>query len=248
MTTVDRWRRARGSWLAVLVFPAVLAGCGGGETEALCRGRVSVADWVLQFGQGLANFDDAAATELEADSVSILDAVLAARSADRAGDSAVRLSEIVASFVAAMNTHDWSVSAALDDTRAVAAADALGTEDALRLANAVEAVVLTECGTVPTIAQPSDTAETLPFPSVPSPTATDPDSSPPPEESEARALGTAVGSAYGLTLTDEQVVCLGTALNDVADATGAFAGPGQYQAQFQAAFDGCGIAFEVPGS
>ena len=232
----------------VALLAGMVTGCGGGEPEALCRGRVSVADWVLQFGQGLANFDDAAATELEADSVSTLDVVLAARSADRAGAPAEQLSVLVADFVAVMNTHDWSVSAALDDARAVAAADALGTEDALRSANAVEAAVLTVCGTVPTIAQPSDTAETLPFPSVPSPTATDPDSSPPPEDSEARALGSAIGSAYGLTLSDEQVVCLGTELNGVTDATGALAGPGQYQAQFQAAFDACGIAFEVPGS
>jgi hypothetical protein len=238
----------RSQLVLVAVLAGTVTGCGGAEPGALCRGRVSVADFVLQFGQGLANFDDVAATELEADSVSTLDVVLAARDADLAGTSAEQLSVLVADFVAVMNTHDWSVSGALDDSRAVTAADALGSEDALRLANAVEASVLTECGTVPTFAQPSDTAETLPFPSVPSPTATDPESSPPPEVSEARALGSAIGSAYGLTLSDEQVVCLGTELNGVTDATGALAGPGQYQSQFQAAFDACGIAFEVPAS
>ncbi|MFM8553570.1 MAG: hypothetical protein ACKOBO_03010 [Acidimicrobiales bacterium] len=224
----------------------VLCACSPGASDDLCRGRVSVADWVLQLTQGLANFDDSAATQLEADSLSVLDVVIAARDADRGGPDASALSEEVADFVAAMNSLDWSVSAALDDARAVAAADALGTEETLRKANVVEAAVLTECGTVPTIVQPADTAETLPFPSVPSPTATDPDSGPPDEESEARALGTEVGNAFGLTLTDEQVVCLGRSLNGVTDATGALAGPGQYQAQFQAAFDGCGIGFEVP--
>lgn len=232
--------------LSTLALCPLLPGCAAGETDDLCRGRVSVGDWVLQFGQGLANFDDSAATELEADSLSVLDVVLAARPAGLAGDDAVELSRQVAAFVAAMNSHDWSVSTALGDDRALEAADALGTEDALRRANVVEAAVLTECGTVPTLVQPVDTAETLPFPSVPAPTDTEPQSTPPDDESEARAIGTEVGTAFGLTLTDEQVVCLGRELNGVTDATGALAGPGQYQAQFQAAFDACSIPFEVP--
>lgn len=238
--------RTRPLVMCVASLCVVLVACGPRASGDLCRGRVSVADWVLQFGQGLANFDDSAATQLEADSLSVLDVVLAARSAERGGKDAAALSEEVADFVAAMNSLDWSVSAALDDAGAISAADALGTEEALRRANVVEAAVLTECGTVPTIVQPSDTAETLPFPSVPSPTATDPDSAPPDEESEARALGTEVGNAFGLTLSDEQVVCLGRSLNGVTDATGAMAGPGQYQSQFQSAFDACGIDFEVP--
>lgn len=233
--------------LSLLALGPLVAGCAAGESRELCRGRVSVGDWVLQFGQGLANFDDSSATELEADSLSVLDVVLAARPEGLGGDDAVELSGQVAAFVAAMNTHDWSVSAALGDDRALEAADALGTEDALRRANVVEAAVLTECGTVPTLVQPVDTAETLPFPSVPAPTDTEPESTPPDDESETRALGTEVGTAFGLTLTDGQVVCLGRELNGVTDATGALAGPGQYQAQFQAAFDACSIPFQVPG-
>lgn len=232
--------------VSVLAATPLVAGCGRGAVEELCRGRVSVGDWVLQFGQGLANFDDSAATELEADSLSVLDVVLAARTDDLGGADAVALSDRVASFVAAMNSHDWLVSSALEDRKALDAADALGSEEALRSANVVEAAVLTECGTVPTIVQPSDTAETLPFPPVPAPTDTEPESTPPDDESEARAIGTEVGTAFGLTLTAEQVVCLGRGLNGITDATGALAGPGQYQAQFQAAFDGCGIDFEVP--
>ena len=232
--------------LSALVLAPLLAGCRAGDVEELCRGRVSVGDWVLQFGQGLANFDDSVATELEADSLSVLDVVLAARPDGLGGDDAVELSRQVAAFVATMNSHDWSVSAALEDERALEAADALGTEDALRRANIVEAAVLTECGTVPTIVQPVDTAETLPFPPVPAPTDTEPESRPPDDESEARAIGTGVGTAFALTLTDEQVVCLGRELNGISDATGALAGPGQYQAQFQAAFDACVIPFEVP--
>ena len=147
-----------------------------------------------------------------------------------------------------MNADDWVISVALDDTKAVAAADALSGEAPLREANTVEAYVLGQCPTASTSGPPGETFETLPAPSVPSPTATDPPDSGQKEQSQAESLGALVGTTFGITMSAEQVKCVGTALQDVVDATQAQSGPGQYAEQYQSAFDSCGVDFEVPSS
>ncbi len=224
-----------------------LAGCGGTATEAMCSGRVSVPEYSLQFGQGLANFGDDEATSLEADSLSVLDVLLAAREeGGDAGDAASSLSASVADFVASMNSHDWSLSAALDDEKAVGRADVLGSEKSLRLANTVEAAVIVRCGASPTAAPPAMTADTLPYPSVPSPTDTEPPSSPPDDAQGHVATGTMVGTMFGLVMDPAQVSCVGRELEGVVDATQSMSGPGQYTAQFQSAFDACAVDFTVP--
>lgn len=231
------------------ILPLVSLGCAGGDVSTLCSGRLSVADYVLQFGQGLANFDDTAALNLQADSLSVLDVLLAAKDApDATKTAAETLSTRVATFIAVMNSRDWIVSAALEDETAVAAADALATDDTLRLANTVEAHVLSLCPGVSTLPPPVASYDTLPLPSLPSPTATDPLDAGQKEESEARELGTLVGNSFGLTMTPDQVLCVGRALSAVTDATQARSGPGQYLEQYQSAFDSCGVEFTVPES
>lgn len=232
--------------LLAAIVPLFVTSCGVSTGRALCNGRLSVADYVLRFGQGLADFGDDETVTLEADSVSVLDVVLDARTAGgETGAAARALADRVAAFVAAMNSHDWVVSDALDDQKATVAADNLGTTEALREANTVEAEILRVCGHVSTLAPPVDTAETLPPPSIASPTQTDPESSSQNDQSEEYALGSAVGSMFGLTLTGEQVQCLGRELQGVVDVTNAQSGPGQYEKQFQAAFDTCGIKYTV---
>ena len=236
-------------FLLLIGAPLLLSACSDASSLPLCSGRESVAEYVLQFGQGLANFDDATSLQLEANSLSVLDVVLAARDGSpETRTAAEALSARVAAFVAAMNSHDWVVSDALDDEKSLRAADALATEESLRQANTVEAHVLSSCPGVSTIAAPSVSHDTLPMPPAPSPTATDPPDAGPKEESEARALGTLVGNSFGITMTPQQVLCVGRSLGDVVDATQAQAGPGQYVQQYQAAFDSCGVDFKVPTS
>lgn len=235
-------------FVVVAVTVLGLQSCSGGEASPLCTGRTSVPEFVLRFGQGLANFDDASALNLEADSVSALDVALAARDAEQAGQSAESLSARIGAFVGVMNSHDWIISEALDDPKAIAASDDLGTEDALREANTVEALVLSSCGSSPTLAAPIDSVETLPPPSFQQPSDTLPEAAAPDDVSDAAALGRAVAIQFGLTLTQEQVTCLGVELQNVSDGTESFSSPQQYQSQFQGAFDKCGIGFEVPGS
>ena len=235
--------------ILILALVVPLQACSGGAPEPLCSGRGSVPEFVLRFGQGLANFDDSVSLSLEADSVSALDVVLAARESPGATKTAAEsLAGRIAAFVGVMNSHDWIISAALDDPRAVETSDALGTQDALREANTVEALVLSRCGSAPTVAAPLDSVETLPPPSYPDPNDTVPESGIPDDASDATALGRAVAIQYGLTLTPGQLECLGTGLQGVSDATESISSPRQYQEQFQPAFDACGIDFEVPGS
>lgn len=237
----------RGVAAVVLLLSAlVTASCSVQVGSALCSGRVSVADYVVQFNQGLANFGDDETLTLEADSLSALDVSLDARNAGgETGDAARSLAESIAEFVKVMNSWDWIISDALDDPRAVDSADALGTSDVLRRANTVEAYVIQRCGSVSTLAAPQETPETLPAPVVPAPDATDPESSAVNDQSGEYALGSTVGSMFGLTLTPVQVQCLGTQLQGVVDVTSAQAGPDQYQGQFQSAFDKCGIGYKV---
>jgi hypothetical protein len=70
--------------------------------------------------------------------------------------------------------------------------------------------------------------------------------SPPNDESEAREAGRLVASVYNLTLSDNDMVCLGSELSDIVDVSGANANLAQYQGQFQKAFDACNINFSVP--
>ena len=233
-----------------LVLVAALVGlqsCSSGETRPLCTGRTSVPDYVLRFGQGLANFDDDTALTLEADSVSVLDVVLAARDHDETREPAEALSARIGEFIGVMNSHDWIISEALDDQRAVSAADALGTQETLRDANTVEALVLNTCGVSPTMPAPVDSVETLPPPSFVNPSDTVPDTGIPDDVSDATALGRAIAVQFGLALTQSQVECLGSELQTVSDGTGAMSSPEQYEQQFQAAFDACGIDHKVAG-
>lgn len=245
-------RRARSMVLAVAsaaLLAGTLAACSDAAESPLCSGRVSVADFVVQFGQGMAEFDDSTVLDLQANSVSVLDVLLAARDSDPETKSAAEsLSAKLAAFIAGMNAHDWIISDALDDDAVGRASDALATEDSLRQANTVEALVLRTCPAAVTVAAPEATYDTLPSPSVPSPTATDPPASGQKDASQEYALGQLIGNTFGITMTPVQVQCVGTALSGVTDATGAQAGPGQYSAQYQRAFDDCGVDFTVPGS
>ena len=232
--------------LVLVVSLLCLQACAGSAAEPLCGGRTSVAAYVIRFGQGLANFDDGSSLALEADSVSVLDVVLAARDADTTRTAAESLAAKLGSFIGVMNGHDWIISDSLDDPRALSTSDALGTEESLREANTVEALVLQTCGSDSVPDAPVDSAETLPPPSYQAPTDTSPDAALPDDSSDAASLGRTVGIQFGLTLTQRQVECLGLALQGISDVTEAFSSPAQYQKQFQAAFDQCGIPFEVP--
>ena len=84
------------------------------------------------------------------------------------------------------------------------------------------------------------------MPWIPGPTDTEPDSGLADDTSEIYALGEMVGTLFQLTLTPDEVNCLGDELVNVVDRSDATSNSAQYQSQFQRAFDNCSIAFTVP--
>ena len=55
-----------------------------------------------------------------------------------------------------------------------------------------------------------------------------------------------IADQFGLTITDTEAECLGESLSGIYDVSGPETNNAQYQRQFQRAFDGCGIVFDIP--
>ena len=237
--------------VGVAVSGPVLVSCGA-DQASLCDQPSSVAGFVLAFDQGLGNVeaDQFFGLRIEAGEVrTTLALVLGDPDAPAEVDVAARtLDDMVSEFEDRMAAANWDVTVGLADGETAVLVDRFAASGTLTAANLVEAHVIDRCGLPPIVPSDSDTADSLPGPSVPSPTATDPPTDTIDERSEARSLGTTVGEIYGLTLDDEQVVCLGLALEGVYDVSGSATSPEKYQRQFQSAFDRCDIDFVVPGA
>lgn len=237
---------ARQSGLVSLLMVGLVTvvSCSGREA-GVCEGVKSVSDFVSQFSQGLDNFAEDRYTQLRLDSLDSLDTVRAFFKDATHGREARNLGARLQTFVAEMDKVSWDVSQALESEAAVKAASELGTSDALADANSVEAVLIDTCG-LPTTQPPIVGSDSLPFPEVQSPAATDPQTNGPNLMSEDRASGLMVATQFGLTLTDVQVVCLGRALNNAFTDETTVDDPVQTRARYQDAFDGCGIRYSVP--
>jgi hypothetical protein len=85
---------------------------------------------------------------------------------------------------------------------------------------------------------------TLPPPAISSPTATDPPIEMLDVDNEARALGETIAALFGIDVESEVALCLGRALSEITDTSERNAA--EYQAQFQRAFDVCGLDFTIP--
>lgn len=235
---------------AVFLTGLVVSGCGGAG-GSLCDGPASVAGFVVGFDQGLANLeaDQFLGLRLEALDASATIGLVMADSTDAPAEvvaAARDIGTMLTDFIRRMEDANWDVSEGLSASGAVDLVAAIGSDETLAKANLVESLVIERCGLPPIVPVDPATVDSLPAPSVPSPTATDPPTDTIDERSEARSLGTTVGEIYGLTLDDEQVVCLGLALEGVYDVSGAATSPEKYQQQFQSAFDRCRIEFTVP--
>lgn len=227
----------------------VLGGCGTGSST-LCDSPVSLAGFVVGFDQQLENFDSDQSAGLQPETAEVLlQAELLA--ADESLDAETRkvardFLDLVSRFADAMDDALWDLPTALTDEATVAVVAEIGSSATLADANLLESVVIEKCGLPPLVPSDSGVLPTLPMPSIPSPTDTEPPVNTVNEESEARALGTTVGQLFSLTLSDRDTVCLGRALSGVYDKTGTSSTEEQYLRQFQDAFDRCGIDFVVP--
>jgi hypothetical protein len=236
--------RLRVSASVFLLCCVPLASCS--SESSICDELSSVAGFTIQFSQGLDNFSETQFESLKNETFAARDSVnhVAVTSPDstEAADLAKKLNV----FISAMEKNDWDVSVAQSDAVAVDAARNLGSPKSLTQANTVESLLIAECGLPSTIANSDLTSETLPGPSVPSPTQTDPPTNTINEDSQDSALGSTVASLFNLTVSPSQAVCLGRTLQGVVDVSSSTSNLAQYQSQFQRAFDECGIIFTVP--
>ena len=217
-----------------------------GDGDALCSGAVSIPSYTMRFASGLDNFSEDQYEQLRLDTLEVVDVLQAVSEDSDAEAPAAELVELVTSFVMAMDAADWDVSVALSSKDAVDAANELGDTKTLALANTVDVFLISRCGLPSTLEPVTPTVETLPAPSVPSPTQTDPPASPPNQESEDRELGRTVATLFGLVLSENDMLCLGSELQGIYDVTSDGSDMAQYQRQFQKAFDSCSIDFTVP--
>lgn len=229
--------------IALVLFAT--SGCIS-NSEDFCDGISSVAGFTTQFAQGLDNFSENQYSQLRDETENARDAVnhVAVKNVDSV--EAAELGKKINVFISSMENVNWDVSLALSDSVASSAAMALGTAESLTQANTVESLLIGECGLPSTIDGNIQSADTLPSPSIPGPTQTDPPTNTINESSQDDALGAIVASLFRLNLSPAQTSCLGKELQGVVDVSSSSANLAQYQGQFQKAFDACLIDFTVP--
>lgn len=235
--------------VSVAVSLVSLSACGT-SASTLCDAPVSMAGFVVGFDQQLANFDSDQSAGLQPETLEVLsqaELLAVDESIPVATRTVARgFADLVGRFAGAMDDVLWDVPSALANDATVELVAEIGSSSTLADANLLESVVIEKCGLPPLVPVDSAVVATLPMPSIPSPTATDPPVNTVNEESEARALGTTIGELFSLTLSDADTVCLGRALSGVYDQTGTTSSDEQYLRQFQDAFDRCRIDFTVP--
>ena len=219
--------------------------CSSGP-EAVCSSNISISDYVAGFSQGLDNFSEDRYSLLRTESNSAYERTVNAVTDDVITTEATSVASKISAFISVMDKVDWDVTIALNVSDAIAAAEALGSESTLRQANAVEGQLVARCGLPSSIAPPNMPENTLPMNPIPSPTATDPTTNTVSDSSELSVIGKMIADQFGLTITDTEAECLGESLSGIYDVSGPETNNAQYQRQFQRAFDGCGIVFDIP--
>ena len=219
--------------------------CSSGP-EAVCSSNISISDYVAGFSQGLDNFSEDRYSLLRTESNSVYERTVNAVTDDVITTEATSVASKISAFISVMDKVDWDVTIALNVSDAIAAAEALGSESTLRQANAVEGQLVARCGLPSSIAPPNMPENTLPMNPIPSPTATDPTTNTVSDSSELSVIGKMIAEQFGLTITDTEAECLGESLSGIYDVSGPETNNAQYQRQFQRAFDGCGIVFDIP--
>ena len=219
--------------------------CSSGP-EAVCSSNISISDYVAGFSQGLDNFSEDRYSLLRTESNSAYERTVNAVTDDVITTEATSVASKISAFISVMDKVDWDVTRALNVSDAITAAEALGSESTLRQANAVEGQLVARCGLPSSIAPPNGSENTMPMNPIPSPTATDPTTNTVSDSSELSVIGKMIADQFGLTITDTEAECLGESLSGIYDVSGPETNNAQYQRQFQRAFDGCGIVFDIP--
>ena len=229
----------------VFSLATLFASCGT-SVASLCSQAASVPSFSTRFLQGLNNFSENQYENLRLDTERARKTVALVLELYPDDKDVTAVLTKIESFETAMRTTQWDVSLALGNSDAVQSAIALGSSETLEEANQIDAYVIALCGLPSTFVPNQEPAATLPMPWIASPTDTEPETGNVDDVSEKYALGEMVGTLFQLALTREQVLCVGEELTGVVDKSDATSNSAQYQAQFQNAFDMCGVTFEIP--
>lgn len=235
---------------AAAVVALIAVGCGPtGMGE--CADISSVSGFVINLSIGIDNRAEDQFGQFRSDSLRAHDLVMAVAegafdASTEAMDAASVLGRDLGAFIEGMDEVTWDVTRAALDAETYAAWEAASSREALARANMVEAAVIDRCGLPDVVTPEGDGPAVLPFPSVPSPTATDPPMSPIDEDSEALAMGRVLAEIYLLELDDEQLLCLGRQMQNFENMVRPDYDDERYFTQFRRAFSNCDIDFEPP--
>ena len=227
--------------LVIMSF-STLASCSAFSTsDDLCASKVSVADFLTSLRDGVGAIADSQYASIRMSAFDAYDATVEAMDNEDTRSAASALQPRLQRFVQEMDDLSWDLSVVADSVEALEAITALNSEDSLQQANVVDAYMISRCGTASTVVQSPGVEITLPGPVISQPNDSLPLTEEPNERSEAASLGFTVATAFNLTLSESEMVCLGTALTGVYDASGDSKNIDQYTQQFQSAFDNCNI-------
>ena len=237
----------------VVVMPMIflVASCGSSSNNALCGPSRTVGSVASTIAIGLFEFDETdGGSTLRIDvltAITQLDVVVD-EAPDDLQQQATLLKTEFEQFLDVADDLNWDDVAMSSDVVIDDIGADLNSDAGVYATTAVDSYISTTCNTGNDIGE-SDGAglPTLPQPAIPSPTATDPPMEMVDGDQEARALGETIAALFGLELTPELAMCLGKTLSEIPDVSSS-ASPDEYQAQFQRAFDLCGIEFQIPVS
>ena len=227
--------------LLILVSMSLVSCSAFASNADTCDSRVSVADFLTSLRDGVGAIADSQYASIRMSAFDAYDATVEAMDNDDTRSAASVLQPRLQRFVQEMDDLSWDLSVVADSVEALEAISALNSEDSLQQANVVDAYMISRCGTVSTVVQNPGVEITLPGPVISQPNDSLPLTEEPNERSEAASLGFTVATAFNLTLSESEMVCLGTALTGVYDASGDSKNIDQYTQQFQSAFNNCNI-------
>ena len=233
-------RLVPGSLLILVMFTLVSCSAFSSNSD-VCSSRVSVADFLTSLRDGVGAIADSQYAVVRMSAFDAYDATVLAMDNEETRSAAALLQPRLQRFVQEMDELSWDLSVVADSSDAVDALAMLNSGDSLQQANAVDAYMISRCGTASTTEQTPGVEITLPGPAISQPDDSLPLTDAPNERSEAAALGFTVATSFNLTLSETELVCLGTALTGVYDASGAGKNIDQYTQQFQSAFSNCNI-------
>jgi hypothetical protein len=236
--------------IATAVLASLLAGCGTpGAGE--CADISSVSGFVVNLSIGIDNRAEDQFGQFRSDTMRAHDLVLAvAEGGFEATPETMEVAAVLAAdlgeFIARMDDLLWDVTQAAFDAATYSAWEAASSREALVRANMVEAAVIDRCGLPEVVSPEGDGPVVLPFPAIPSPTATDPPTAPIDEDSEALAMGRVLAEIYLLELDEDQLLCLGRQMQNFENMVRPDYDDERYVTQFRRAFSNCNIDFVPP--